>query len=215
MSAAEPTPPLAFLWDGPETAPLTVVLAHGAGAPADSPFMARVAAGLGAAGHRVARFELPYMRRCRLDGRRRRPDAPAVLQASWREAAAALGEPSRLVVGGKSMGGRIASMVADELGVAGLVCLGYPFHPPASPERLRTAHLRALRTPALFVQGERDPFGTREEVAGYDLSPAIELAWMPDGDHSFAPRRASGIGPGANLEAAVVAVAAWLDRRRP
>jgi len=206
-------PPLSFLWEGPESSRLRVVLTHGAGGPVDSPFLDRVARGLADAGHRVGRFELPYMRRRREDGRRRRPDPPAVLEGAWREAVAALGGPPGLVIGGKSMGGRIASMVADELGVAGLVCLGYPFHPPGRPERLRTAHLAELHTPALFVQGERDPFGGRQEVAAYALSPAIEVAWMPDGDHSFVPRRASGESAAANLEAAVEAVAGWLARR--
>ncbi len=206
-------PPLRFFCDGPESAPRTVVLTHGAGSPADAPFLAAVAAGLGAAGHRVVRFELPYMRRRREDGRRRRPDPPAVLEAAWCEAVRALGEPSRLVIGGKSMGGRIASRVADGLGVAGLVCLGYPFHPVGRPERLRTSHLRSLATPALFVQGERDPFGGRDEVAGYDLSPAVEFAWLPDGDHSWKPRRASGHTAAGNLGAGIEAIDRWLRAR--
>jgi uncharacterized protein len=209
---AAATPPLSFLFDGPEEAARTVVLAHGAGGAMDTPFLGGVARGLAAAGYRVARFELPYMRRRRADGRRRRPDPPAVLSADWRAAIAALGDPGRLVIGGKSMGGRIASMVADEAGVAGLVCLGYPFHPVGKPERLRTAHLRDLATPALFVQGERDPFGSREEVDAYELSPAVEMAWLPDGDHSWAPRKASGRTAKENLAAGVAAVVEWLER---
>lgn len=211
-AGAEAAPPLAFFFDGPDDARLTVVLAHGAGGPADSPFLTDFARGLAAAGHRVARFELPYMRRRRADGRRRRPDPPAALAAEWRAAIAALGDPARLVVGGKSMGGRIASLVADEAGVAGLLCLGYPFHPVGRPDRLRTAHLRDLRTPALFVQGERDPFGHRDEVAAYELSPAIELAWLPDGDHSWKPRKASGRTARENLAAGVAAAVEWLAR---
>lgn len=188
-----------------------MLLSHGAGAPVDSPWMESVAHGIAAGGHRVARFELPYMRRRRNDGRRRRPDPPAVLAAAWHQAVAAAGEPGRLVVGGKSMGGRIASMVADEAGVAGVLCLGYPFHPVGKPERLRTAHLRALATPALFVQGERDPFGGRDEVANYELSPAVEVAWVPDGDHSWKPRKTSGRTAAENLAAGVAAATAWLD----
>ena len=91
------------------------------------------------------------------------------------------------------MGGRVASMAADELdaagSVAGLVCIGYPFHPPARPDTLRTAHLQSLETPALICQGTRDPFGTKDEVAGYRLSPRIELFWMEDGDHDLKPRK--------------------------
>jgi uncharacterized protein len=213
MTTPEPPPPLTFLFDGPDDARLTVVLAHGAGAPVDTPFLTDFARGLAAAGHRVARFELPYMRRRRADGRRRRPDPPAVLAADWRQAIAALGDPSRLVIGGKSMGGRVASLVADEARVAGLLCLGYPFHPVGQPEKLRTAHLRTLATPALVIQGERDPFGTPAEVATYDLAPTIEIAWLPDGDHSWKPRKASGRTVGENLAAGVAATVGWLATR--
>jgi uncharacterized protein len=94
-------------------------------------------------------------------------------------------------------------MVADELGVAGLVCLGYPFHPPGAPARLRTMHLEKLRTPTLIVQGTRDSFGLPEEVAKYKLSPKIRLAWIADGDHSFKPRARSGKTAEQNLNEAI------------
>src|SRR5947209_18352568 len=97
-----------------------------------------------------------------------------------------------LVIGGKSMDERIASLVADEAGVAGLICLGYPFHPVGKPDKLRVAHLRTIKTPTLIVQGERDPFGSREEVAEYELSPTVQVKWMKDGDHGFKPRKSSG-----------------------
>lgn len=182
-----------FLFDGPVDAPLTVALAHGAGAPMDSPFMAAVAAGLGARGWRVARFEFPYMRARRETGAGRgMPDPPERLRAAWRRAVVALGGGDRVVVGGKSLGGRIASTIADEVGARGLVCMGYPFHPPGRPDQLRTAHLRDLQTPTLIVQGTRDAFGTPAEIAGYDLSPAIRLAWIESGDHSWKPRRDAG-----------------------
>ena len=126
---------------------------------------------------------------------------------------AGLGPPGRLVLGSKSMGGRVASLIADELGVRGLVCLGYPFHPAGRPERTRTAHLAALATPALIVQGERDALGGRAEVAGYALSPSICLAWRADGDHSFKPRRASGHTEHQAWEEGIAAVAAFLDIR--
>jgi len=194
-----------MIFDGPAEGP-TLVLAHGAGAPMDSPFLNTVAAGLAAAGIRVARFELPYMRRRRETGERRPPDREPVLRQAWLETIAALGGGPGLVIGGKSLGGRMASLVADEAGAGGLVCLGYPFHPPGRPEKLRTAHLRDLRTPTLIVQGTRDPLGTREEVAGYDLSPAIRLVWLEDGDHSFKPRVSSGHKEKEHLAAAVAAV---------
>jgi len=181
-----------FLFDGAEDARDRVVLAHGAGAGMQEPMLSAVASGLAARGIRVARFEFPYMALRRSDGVRRGPDREPVLLATWRAAIAALGDPARLVIGGKSMGGRMASRVADECDVRGLVCLGYPFHPPGKPEQLRTAHLAALRTPSLVVQGTRDPFGTPEEVAGYRLAPSIQLHWIQDGDHSLVPRKASG-----------------------
>lgn len=195
-----------FLYDGPADAPVTIALAHGAGAGMETPFMAAFAAGLGERGLRAARFEFPYMTRRRVDGTKRPPDRAPVLTAFWREVIDTLG-PERLVIGGKSMGGRMASMVADEAGVKGLVCLGYPFHPPGKPERLRTEHLESLKTPALFLQGERDPFGKRDEVGDYPLSGAIRTVWLPDGDHGFKPRKASGRTEAENWKDAIAAMA--------
>lgn len=183
---------LSFLIDGPESAPVSILLAHGAGAPMDSAGMTGLATALAAAGFRVGRFEFAYMAARRL-GERKPPPRADRLTPEYRAAVEAFGNRGRLVIGGKSMGGRVASMVADELAaagqVAGLLCLGYPFHPPDKPDQLRTAHLAALRTPTLICQGTRDPFGTRDEVAGYQLSPAIELLWLEDGDHDLTPRK--------------------------
>jgi predicted alpha/beta-hydrolase family hydrolase len=200
-----------FLFDGPVDAALTVVLAHGAGAPMNTPFLNSVARGLAAGGYRVARFEFPYMRARRDTGRKGgAPDREPILRNSWTDAVEKLGGGGRLVIGGKSMGGRIASMVADEVGARGLVCLGYPFHPPGRPEKLRTKHLETLATPALVVQGTRDAFGTEEDVAGYRLSPAIRLVWLEDGDHSWKPRASSGRTDAQNMADAVAAILEFL-----
>jgi predicted alpha/beta-hydrolase family hydrolase len=196
-----------FLFSGPKDAPCTLLLAHGAGAGMDTPWMERVAAGLGERGLRVARFEFPYMQKRRQGGPRAAPDREPVLRAAWRAAIDELGGGAKLVIGGKSMGGRMASLIADEAGVRGLVCLGYPFHPPGRPEKLRTAHLAALATPALIVQGTRDPFGTPAEVEGYRLSPRVQLVWIADGDHDLRPRKSSGRSHAQNLAAALDAVA--------
>ena len=193
---------------GPVEPALTLALAHGAGAPMDSPFMAAFAAGLAAEGIRVARFEFPYMAARRHDGRKRPPDREAVLLEAWRQVIARLG-PGRLAIGGKSLGGRMASMVADETGVRGLVCLGYPFHPPGRPDKLRTAHLETIKTPTLIVQGTRDSFGGPGEVEGYTLSPAVRLHWAEDGDHGLAPRKASGRTTEGNWAEAISAIAAF------
>jgi predicted alpha/beta-hydrolase family hydrolase len=204
---------MTYLFDGPPDGPLILALAHGAGAPMDSDFMRAIAAGLAAGGCRVARFEFAYMAARRENAAKRPPPAAPKLLEEWRAVAADLRRThprSHLAIGGKSLGGRMASLIADEIGAAGLVCLGYPFHPPGRPESLRTDHLRSIATPTLIVQGTRDPFGTREEVAGYALSPAIDLCWVDDGDHSLKPRKASGRSLAQNLEVAVLAIDRFL-----
>jgi predicted alpha/beta-hydrolase family hydrolase len=175
----------------------------------DSPFMAYFAKGLGERGYRVVRFEFPYMTALRTTGKRKPPDREPVLRAAWLKVVEKLGVKG-LVIGGKSMGGRIASLIADDAGVAGLVCLGYPVHPVGKPERLRVKHLQTLKTRALIVQGERDPFGNREDVAKYKLSPAIRVRWIKDGDHSFKPRKSSGRTEQQNWEAAIGEIASFI-----
>ncbi|GAA5525978.1 hypothetical protein Maes01_02557 [Microbulbifer aestuariivivens] len=175
------------------------LFAHGAGAPMDSEFMAFLAAAVAASGIEVVRFEFPYMAERRETGKRRPPNPMPQLQEAF---AAQIehwlneGDGLPLFIGGKSMGGRVASLLADARfaagGIGGLVCLGYPFHPRGKPERLRTEHLAELQCPALIVQGTRDPLGDAEEVPGYSLSDSIGLQWLEDGDHDFKPRRASG-----------------------
>ncbi|HYL59756.1 MAG TPA: alpha/beta family hydrolase [Candidatus Acidoferrales bacterium] len=199
-----------FLFDGPPTAARSLVLAHGAGAPMDSPFMNKIAEGVAGAGIRVVRFEFPYMRARRETGARGAPDPGQVLMQSWRDTIAELGSPNQMVIGGKSLGGRIASMVADEAGVLGLVCLGYPFHPPRRPEQTRVKHLQALRTPALILQGTRDTFGLPEEIGSYALSPAIGIEWLEDGDHSFKPRVRSGRTEADHLKRAIKLIAGFI-----
>ena len=198
-----------FLIDGEADAPTKIVLAHGAELPMDSPWMSQFAEGLASAGFAVVRFEFPYMRARRIEGRRKAPDRRHVLMDHWRAVIDEVGPPGRLVIGGKSMGGRIASMVADAAQVKGLVCLGYPFHPPGKPERTRTAHLEALRTPTLIVQGTRDSMGKPDDVAGYTLSNRIEILWMEAGDHGFKPTKASGRTPEQAMSEAIAAVAAF------
>lgn len=200
-----------FLVDGPRDAEWTILLAHGAGSPMDSPFMTHMARALGLNGFRVARFEFEYMRRRRSGAGSGPPDRMPLLLDRWREAIAAFDRRERLVIGGKSMGGRVASMIADESGVAGLVCLGYPFHPPGKPQQLRTEHLEELQTPALIVQGTRDSFGSIEELMEYNLSASILAAFIEDGDHSFKPRVRSGRTHEQNLNQATIAVASFMQ----
>lgn len=201
-----------LLIDGPKDAASTIVFAHGAGLGMDAPFMTRFAEGLAAKGHRVVRFEFPYMAERRATGKRRPPDRPPVLRAAFAEAIASAGaREGSLVLAGKSMGGRFATMMADEVGAAAVLVYGYPFHPPGKPDNLRTEHLAELKTPTLICQGTRDPFGTRDEVPGYGLSSAIRLCWLEDGEHSFRPRKASGRTEQQNWDEAIAASAAFLE----
>jgi predicted alpha/beta-hydrolase family hydrolase len=115
------------------------------------------------------------------------------------------------------MGGRVASMVADSLydagRIAGLVCLGYPFHPPGKPETLRTAHLAELKTPTMIFHGTRDEFGSPEEIASYTLSPAITVQFLEDGDHDLKPRKAlSGFSTADHLKTIATGIDAWAKR---
>jgi len=198
-----------FLFDGPEDASTTILLAHGAGAPMDSASMTATAKALAATGFRVARFEFAYMA-ARRTGQRKPPPRAESVQPEYRAAIAALRAKGRLIIGGKSMGGRVASMIADDVKPAGLLCLGYPFHPPDKPEQLRTAHLAGLKTPTLIVQGTRDPFGTPDDVAGYPLSKAIEVFWLEDGDHDLKPRKSvSGFSAADHLKTMADRVQAW------
>jgi len=205
-----------FLRDGPADATVTVLLAHGAGAAMDSPAMTAIARALAAEGLGVARFEFGYMA-ARRSGARRPPPRAEALTGEYRDAVATLASAGPLVIGGKSMGGRVASMVADALHAegkaAGLVCFGYPFHPPGRPDQLRTGHLADLAIPALICQGTRDPFGGRNEVSGYALSERIEILWLEDGDHDLKPRKAvTGLTAQDHLRRAAAAVAAFAGR---
>ena len=192
--------------------PVTLLLAHGAGAPMDSDFMNSIAGFLGRQGVDVMRFEFPYMAQRRQGGSKRQPNQQGQLLDCWREVYAQLRPyvTGRLAIGGKSMGGRMASLIADELSVDALVCLGYPFYAVGKPEKPRVEHLAELKTPTLIVQGERDALGNRATVEGYVLSPSIEVMWLVAGDHDLKPLKASGFTHEQHLEAAAVKVAGFL-----
>ncbi|MFI0847368.1 alpha/beta family hydrolase [Mesorhizobium sp. IMUNJ 23232] len=181
-----------FLSAGPADASTTLLLAHGAGAPMDSAWMNAIAEKLAEQQVRTVRFEFGYMA-ARREGQRKPPPRGETLMPEYVAAVEGLGAKGKLFIGGKSLGGRVASMVAEGLfhdgKIAGLVCLGYPFHPPGQSDKLRTKHLESLDVTALICQGTRDPFGTREEVTKYGLSRSIEMFWLEDGDHDFKPRK--------------------------
>jgi uncharacterized protein len=212
-----------FLVSGPNDSATALLLAHGAGAPMDSPFMGQMADLLAERGMRVVRFEFGYMAARRTGGTKRPPPKAETLVAEYLDAIVQAGKMTRRakvrLIGGKSMGGRVASLAAGELftdaRIAGLVCLGYPFHPTGQPEKLRTEHLAASVCPTLIVQGERDPFGSKAEVAAMTLASTIQLCWLNDGDHDFGPRGASGFTRKGNLAAAADAVLAFATGLHP
>ena len=201
---------------GPTTGPATVLLAHGAGAGMESPFMLHMAEGLAQQGWQVTRFEFPYMAQQRISGRKKPPNKVDILLQCYAEQVQSLPAKQPLIIGGKSMGGRIASLLADKLWsqnkILGCICLGYPFHPLGKPNTLRVEHLQNLQTPTLVIQGERDAMGNREDVNTYALSEQLQLAWMPDGDHSFKPRKRSGRSELQNLNLAVEHMHNFLSR---
>ncbi|HXF71636.1 MAG TPA: alpha/beta family hydrolase [Actinomycetota bacterium] len=191
-------------WASPAGAVAALVLAPGAGAPMDHPFLVGFARGMNEAGVGTLRFNFPYA-----EEGRRSPDPPGVLMAAWRAAFEAARErfPGLPVLaGGKSLGGRIASMcVAEGMAAAGLVFLGYPLHPPGRPERLRDEHLDGIRVPMLFLQGTRDPFARPELLAAVleRLGGRASHVAVEGGDHSFRVRgvRADDGEIGASLAA--------------
>ncbi len=190
--------------------PFTLLLAHGAGAPMDSDFMNQIADGLFAENFEVVRFEFPYMEERRNTGKKRPPDRAPKLLDCFREKVNAFGGPEKCIVAGKSMGGRMASMLAAELPVKAVICLGYPFHAPGKPEKVRIDHFPEVKAPVLILQGERDPFGKQEEVPGYGLPDNVTVHWLPDGDHDLKPRKKSGYTHEQNLQETLQTMTAFL-----
>jgi len=186
-----------------------ILLAHGAGANRDSEFMRSMASGLVAKGYQVMRFNFPYMQANAADGKRRPPDrAPKLLAcfAEMLELAHAEPQAKRVVLMGKSMGGRMAALLACDTRLASridrVICLGYPFIPLNGGEP-RLAPLNECQVPVLVLQGERDKFGNKTQIPTWPLNDTIQFGWLPDGDHSFVPRKSSGTTEAANLARAI------------
>lgn len=190
----------------------TLIFAHGAGAPMDSDFMEDMTQRLLGLGVSVVRFEFPYMEQRRIDAVRRPPNKMEVLQDTWRSVYSEVrGQTDQpIVIAGKSMGGRVASMLADELQPLALVCLGYPFYPAKKLDKPRTGHLLSLRTPTLIVQGERDVLGSLEVVQTYGLSAVIEIEWLAMADHDLKPLKRSGCTHDEYLQRTAIRVAGFV-----
>ena len=227
---------LLYFASGDDCAKVTVILGHGAGANQMSGFMRLIADGLAARGFDVLTFNFLYSERGR-----RVPDPKAKLESCYRAViAAAQGQKklkdNRLVIGGKSMGGRIASQVAATAAsdtsegdrahdqserdndrnarpIAGLVFLGYPLHPPGKPDQLRAAHLQHIRAPMLFVQGSRDAFGTPEELRSIikQFHVSAKLYIVEGGDHSFKVPKSSNLPQSQVYQAVMDEIARWLE----
>jgi hypothetical protein len=208
LSIETPKGPVTGALDGPEGG-VVLAVAHGAGGDMHGPFLASFAEGIAGAGFGCLRFNFPYK-----EQGRRAPDHEKHLRAAWSavfEAARGLGGP--VWVGGKSLGGRIASMqVADGMPAAGLVFLGYPLHPPGKPERLRDEHLDAIGVPMLFLQGTRDPFATRDLLEVVIARTGATLHAVEGGDHSFRVRGEPKDDEGTGRRLAEIAAAFIRER---
>ncbi len=197
-----------YLENGPKEADTRLILAHGAGAPMDHEWMTMVAEKIAAKGVHVVRFNFDYMAEMVATGKKKPPQRAPHLLTTWQSVLADWPHDN-LIIGGKSMGGRMASMLAADLAlledgiIAGVWCLGYPFHPPGKPEKLRTEHLSRITVPLVISQGERDSFGKKEEVDQWDLPASLKLFWADDGDHGLKPRVKSGRTLSDNLGAAI------------
>lgn len=202
-----PAGPVSVVSDGPKDGRPTYLLAHGAGGDMHGEFMTFFARALGASGARVCRFNFAYS-----EAGRKAPDRQPLLEETFRAVVESITPTGPLVLGGKSMGGRIAShVVATGTKSDGLVFLGYPLHPPGKPERIRDAHLRDIQIPMLFVEGTRDPFCPLEtlEKARARFAGPSEVAVIDDGDHSLKVRKSSGRSTPEAWQEAVAAVASW------
>jgi predicted alpha/beta-hydrolase family hydrolase len=206
---------ISVVLDGPERFDPLLLLAHGAGGGMHNAFMDTMAAGLAAREVDVLRFNFAYSERGK-----KSPDRGPILEQTYRDVVEHVRSelsPGRLFVGGKSMGGRIASqVVAGGLDVDGLVFLGYPLHPPGRPERLRADHLVDIEVPMLFVEGTRDPFCPLEtlEAVREGLKAPTKVAVIHDGDHSLKVRKSSGRSTPEAWAEAVEAIVEWSDKHR-
>ena len=206
-----------FLVNSPRKNPKGIfLLAHGAGKGAASPFLETIAQGTVNSDVRVVRFNFPYMEGMLRTGKRQSPNSGEVLRKCFSDVISHCIEieqvPAKhIIVGGKSMGARAASMIADKHQVGGVVCLSYPFHPPRKPEPLRITHLQTIKTPTLICQGERDPNGSREEVQQFSLSKSVQFHWLADGDINFKPHKSSDRSQQQNMNDATQAINRFID----
>lgn len=188
------------------------IFAHGAGAGSDADFMQNMAGRLSELGIDVGLFDFEYMQIAKQTGKRRPPERAPKLLTYFEKVLTQANPELPLFIGGKSMGGRMASMLACEsvAPIKGVLAFGYPFHPPAKPEKLRTEHFADIPCPFLVLQGERDTFGTKEEIAAMQLTHSPTFTWLKDGDHSLKPRKKSGVTESENRQLAAHSAAQFI-----
>jgi len=185
----------------------------------DSEFMLSVSKLLTAKGIEVKRFEFPYMQKIGAEGKRRPPDRMPKLLLAYEDEIKSLDplldSDKKIFIGGKSMGGRVASLLAADkaidLNIKGVICLGFPFHPPKKLDNYRGEHLTDIDVPTLIVQGERDTFGTQSEISEFEFSKQVEVCFLTDGDHSFKPRVKSGVTLDENIKNAVELIVRFIS----
>jgi len=211
-----------LLWTPAEETPSALlILAHGAGAPMDSSFMERLALALAAAGVSVVRFEFAYMAQRRTGGSKRPPPRADKLIGEFQTVVqTVLGETDLpILIGGKSMGGRVAAMLAGASSlpgrVKGVTCIGYPFHPTGKPENWRLEPLEGSSRPVLITQGERDPFGTREEISAVSMPQHVQITYLEDGNHDLGPRGKSPATWDGNISEAAKAISRFAQEIIP
>ncbi|MGI9283259.1 MAG: alpha/beta family hydrolase [Endozoicomonas sp.] len=207
-----------LIWNRAGAGSPLLILAHGAGAAMDSDFMNQMAELIPSAGVSMVRFEFPYMQERRETGKKRPPDRQPKLLQCWQEVIQEVRDEytGPLFIGGKSMGGRMASLLVAEfpdLSLNGVVCLGYPFYAPGKQDKPRTDHLTDFPLPMLVVQGSRDAMGEHSTVQGYDLSKNIQLHWLEDGNHDLKPRVKSGFTHEQHLLEAAETVTTFIKSR--
>jgi len=199
-----------FTINGPSDGPL-FLFAHGAGASSDSEFMQKIILGLADKGICVVRFNFDYMQQRIETGSRRPPERAPKLIKQFEDKIKLLSHQKNraMVIGGKSMGGRMASLVASLFEennlteVKGVACLGFPFHPAGKLDKLRIDHFPFIQQKQLIIQGTRDKLGSVDEVETYDLPNQINWLWLEDGDHDLKPRVKSGFTHQAHLQKAI------------
>ena len=194
-----------------------IILAHGAGAAMDSDFMNAISRELVLRHIDVVRFEFNYMAQRRTGGNKRPPPNMSLLVTEFQRVCQHVLSSEKLPVfiGGKSMGGRVATLLAAShilpAAIRGIACLGYPFHPPKKLDKTRIEHLPEITKPMIIVQGTRDPLGSVDDVQSYNLPPHIRIDWLTSADHDFKPLKRSGLTQQQCIVQAAQCVSRFMD----